>query len=102
MPTTSVAAGVHTGSLDRALRAIRGIEAGSVWVNRYGRSNDFVIPTGGFKGSGIGKDLGLEAYKANLRYKSALIDFEQDAGWTTSPATRRDTARQDDANLAIE
>ncbi|MCC6171538.1 MAG: aldehyde dehydrogenase family protein [Gammaproteobacteria bacterium] len=69
-----LAAGVHTGSIDRALRAIRRIEAGSVWVNRYGRSNDFAIPTGGFKSSGIGKDLGVEAFKGNLRYKSALID----------------------------
>jgi aldehyde dehydrogenase (NAD+) len=68
-------AGVHTGSVDRALRAVRRIEAGSIWVNRYGRSGDFVLPTGGFKGSGIGKDLGVEAFQANLRQKVALIDF---------------------------
>jgi aldehyde dehydrogenase (NAD+) len=70
-----LAAGVHTGDVARALRAVRALEAGTVWVNRYGRSNDFILPTGGFKQSGIGKDLGREAYEANLKSKTALIEF---------------------------
>ncbi|WP_298400247.1 aldehyde dehydrogenase family protein [Sphingobium sp.] len=70
-----LAAGVHTGDLNRALRATRSLEAGTVWVNRYGRSNDFILPTGGYKQSGIGKDLGREAYMANLKTKTALIEF---------------------------
>lgn len=70
-----LASGVHTADIGRALRFVRGIEAGTVWVNRYGRTNDFVIPTGGYKRSGIGKDLGKEAYEANLRFKSVLIDL---------------------------
>lgn len=70
-----LAAGVHTGDLARALRATRALEAGTVWVNRYGRSNDMILPTGGFKQSGIGKDLGREAYMANLKSKVALIEF---------------------------
>lgn len=70
-----LAAGVHTGDLNKALRATRALEAGTVWVNRYGRSNDFMIPTGGFKQSGIGKDLGREAYRANLKSKAALIQL---------------------------
>lgn len=70
-----LAAGVHTGDVSRALRALRALEAGTVWVNRYGRSNDFILPTGGFKKSGIGKDLGREAYEANLKSKTMLIEF---------------------------
>jgi aldehyde dehydrogenase (NAD+) len=70
-----LAAGVHTGDVARALRATRALQAGTVWVNRYGRSNDFILPTGGYKQSGIGKDLGREAYQANLRTKTALIEF---------------------------
>jgi aldehyde dehydrogenase (NAD+) len=70
-----LAAGVHTGDLNRAIRATRALEAGTVWVNRYGRSNDFMLPTGGFKQSGVGKDLGREAYMANLRSKAALIQI---------------------------
>lgn len=73
--TYGLCAGVHTLSLPRAMRAIRAIEAGTVWVNRYGRSGDFIIPTGGFLGSGIGKDLGRQAFQACQRQKSVLIDF---------------------------
>jgi aldehyde dehydrogenase (NAD+) len=68
-----LAAGVHTGNLDRGLRALRRIEAGTIWINRYGRTADFVIPTGGYRRSGIGKDLGRQAFESCLRYKSALI-----------------------------
>lgn len=49
--------------------------AGSVWVNRYGRSADFILPTGGLRSSGIGKDPGRQALKANLCFKTALISF---------------------------
>jgi aldehyde dehydrogenase (NAD+) len=70
-----LAAGVHTSNLDRALRAVRQLQVGTVWINRYGRSSDFIIPTGGYKQSGIGKDLGRQAYEGSLRYKSALVDF---------------------------
>jgi aldehyde dehydrogenase (NAD+) len=40
-----LAAGVHTGDVGRALRATRALHAGTIWVNRYGRSNDFILPT---------------------------------------------------------
>ncbi|WP_434644235.1 aldehyde dehydrogenase family protein [Achromobacter piechaudii] len=74
-PTYGLAAGVHTQNISRALRAVRRIQAGTVWVNRFGRTWDFILPTGGFKGSGLGKDLGRQAFEANLRYKSVLVDF---------------------------
>lgn len=74
-PTYGLCAGVFTRDLSRALRAVRRIEAGTVWVNRYGRSRDHILATGGYKSSGIGKDLGREAYHANRRAKSVLIDI---------------------------
>jgi aldehyde dehydrogenase (NAD+) len=70
-----LAAGVHTSDVSRSLRAIRRLEAGTVWVNRYGRSDDFILPTGGFKTSGVGKDLGREAYLASCKVKTALIQL---------------------------
>jgi aldehyde dehydrogenase (NAD+) len=74
-PTYGLAAGVHTNNLGQAMRAMRGISAGTIWINRYGRSRDFIIPTGGFRQSGIGKDLGAQAMEASMRHKSVLIDF---------------------------
>ncbi|MGS1002410.1 aldehyde dehydrogenase family protein [Burkholderia glumae] len=76
-PTYGLCAGVHTRDIGQAMRAMRRIAAGTVWINRYGRSADLIIPTGGFKQSGIGKDLGRQALEASLRYKSVLIDFDR-------------------------
>lgn len=73
--TYGLAAGVYTRDLSRALRVVNALEAGTVWVNRYGRSRDHILPTGGYKSSGIGKDLGREAYHANRRSKTVLIDI---------------------------
>ena len=74
-PVYGLAAGVHTRDINKALRAVRQIKAGTIWVNRYGRSADYIIPTGGYGSSGIGKDLGRQAVEANMRFKSALIEF---------------------------
>jgi aldehyde dehydrogenase (NAD+) len=76
-PDYGLASGIHTADIGRALRMARGIEAGTVWINRYGRTSDFVIPTGGYKRSGFGKDLGRQAYEACLRVKSVLIDISR-------------------------
>jgi aldehyde dehydrogenase (NAD+) len=74
-PVYGLAAGVHTSDLGQAMRAMRGIAAGTVWINRYSRSGDMIMSTGGFQQSGIGKDLGVQAMEASLRYKSVLMDF---------------------------
>jgi aldehyde dehydrogenase (NAD+) len=72
-PEYGLAAGVFTRDLSRAIRVTKRLQAGTVWVNRYGRSRDHILPTGGYKRSGIGKDLGRDAYLANRRSKSVLI-----------------------------
>jgi aldehyde dehydrogenase (NAD+) len=74
-PIYGLAAGLFTRDLSRAIRFSRDIQAGTVWVNRYGRSRDHILPTGGYKRSGIGKDLGRQAVEANLRHKSVLMEF---------------------------
>ncbi|MCJ8507145.1 aldehyde dehydrogenase family protein [Rhizobium lemnae] len=71
--TYGLAAGIYTRDLSRALKSLHRIEAGTIWINRYGRSRDHILPTGGYKSSGIGKDLGRDAYHANRRSKSVLI-----------------------------
>jgi len=71
-PTYGLCSGIFTRDLGRALRLSRRIEAGTVWINRYGRSRDHILPTGGWKASGLGKDLGREAFSANRRTKAVL------------------------------
>lgn len=73
--TYGLCAGIFTRDLARALRLSRQIEAGTIWINRYGRTRDHILPTGGWKASGLGKDLGREAYQANRRTKSVLVDL---------------------------
>jgi len=74
-PTYGLAAGLFTRDLSRALRLTRLLQAGTIWVNRYSRSRDHILPTGGYKRSGVGKDLGREAYQANRKCKSVLISL---------------------------
>lgn len=74
-PTYGLCAGLYTKDLSRALHTMHAVKAGTIWINRYGRSRDHILPTGGYKSSGIGKDLGREAYKANRQSKTVLIDL---------------------------
>ena len=75
-PTYGLRAGVYTRAVSRALWEMKRLEAGTVWINRYGRSRDQILPTGGYKASGVGKDLGREAYQADRRSTSVLIDIQ--------------------------
>jgi acyl-CoA reductase-like NAD-dependent aldehyde dehydrogenase len=54
-----LAAGVWSGNPERAKRVAGRIEAGTVWVNDY-HLLSAAAPRGGFKKSGIGRELGLE------------------------------------------
>ncbi|WP_431324069.1 aldehyde dehydrogenase family protein [Rhizobium sp. YTU87027] len=74
-PTYGLASGLFTRDLSRTIRFARQIQAGTVWINRYSRSRDHILPTGGYKQSGIGKDLGRDAYLANRKTKSVLISL---------------------------
>ncbi|RKO87449.1 aldehyde dehydrogenase [Blyttiomyces helicus] len=57
-----LAAGVHTTNIKTAVKLSNALHAGTVWVNCY---NILVpsIPFGGFKESGIGRELGKYALK---------------------------------------
>ncbi len=54
-----LAAGVWTKDLEKAGKVASSIEAGTVWVNEY-HLLSAAAPRGGFKKSGIGRELGLE------------------------------------------
>ncbi|HLT98477.1 MAG TPA: aldehyde dehydrogenase, partial [Burkholderiaceae bacterium] len=52
-----LAAGVWTQDIGRAMRVSKAIKAGTVWVNTY-RAISYMMPFGGMKHSGIGRESG--------------------------------------------
>jgi acyl-CoA reductase-like NAD-dependent aldehyde dehydrogenase len=64
-----LAAGVVTRDIGRAHRVTSRLHAGSVYVNTYGQS-DAAVPYGGFKQSGVGRELGAENLEAYLETRS--------------------------------
>lgn len=64
-----LAAGLYTADADRAMRVARKLEAGMVFVNRYG-CYDFASPFGGYKESGWGKEMAIHSLEAYTRRKS--------------------------------
>ena len=68
-----LAAGVWTQSVKRAHTMARRIKAGTVWVNTY-RAVSFLMPFGGYKASGLGRENGMEAIDGYLQSKSVWIN----------------------------
>jgi acyl-CoA reductase-like NAD-dependent aldehyde dehydrogenase len=69
-------AGVWTSNLSTALQMSRGIRAGKVWVNVYGMVH-VEMPHGGYKQSGIGRELGRNGLEEYLQAKSVHIKLDE-------------------------
>lgn len=69
-----LASGVFIKDLAKALQFSDKIEAGTVFVNVYNKT-DVAAPFGGFKQSGFGKDLGKEALNEYLKTKCVTIEY---------------------------
>ena len=67
-----LAAAVWTKDISRAHRLAAEIKAGTVWVNCYDVF-DCAAPFGGFKMSGMGRELGAEGLKPYLETKTVTI-----------------------------
>ncbi|HEX3034856.1 MAG TPA: aldehyde dehydrogenase family protein [Thermodesulfobacteriota bacterium] len=67
-----LAGGIWTQNIKRAIRMAKAIKAGYLWVNTYGGIIP-EIPYGGFKQSGIGKELGREGLDSYLETKAVNI-----------------------------
>jgi aldehyde dehydrogenase (NAD+) len=72
-----LAAGVWTRSLSRAHRVAHLLDAGTVWVNTY-RAQSPLVPTGGFKASGYGKENGMAVMHEYTRDKSVWVNLSED------------------------
>jgi len=70
--TYGLAAAVHTTDLNTAIRVSNALKAGTVWVNSYNLLSH-QVPFGGFKESGMGRELGKYALSNYTQIKSVRI-----------------------------
>jgi acyl-CoA reductase-like NAD-dependent aldehyde dehydrogenase len=70
-----LAAAVWTRDLSRAHRMARALKAGTVWINTY-LHTDLISPFGGYKQSGIGRELGRNAIDAYTEVKSVYAKLD--------------------------
>lgn len=73
-----LAAGVWTQDIGRAFRMTRALRAGTVWVNTY-RAVSYMMPFGGMKKSGLGRENGIQQVQEFLDVKSSWISLSDEA-----------------------
>jgi len=69
-----LASGVFTEDVNKAMYVSKKLDAGTVFVNVYNKT-DVAAPFGGFKQSGFGKDLGEEALNEYLKTKTVTVEY---------------------------
>lgn len=74
-----LAAGIVTKDLNIANKVSRSVRAGTIWINCY-FAFDADAPFGGYKMSGFGRDLGLNALDKYLQVKSVVTPL-YDSPW---------------------
>jgi acyl-CoA reductase-like NAD-dependent aldehyde dehydrogenase len=67
-----LAAGFYTANVSRAHAVARDLQAGQIFVNKYGQY-DFAAPFGGTKQSGLGREVSIHSMEAFTQVKSVLI-----------------------------
>lgn len=65
-------AGIVTENVERAMRVVAQIKAGTVYVNCYDLQ-DTTTPFGGYKDSGVGRELGEEGLATYLETKTVIF-----------------------------
>ncbi|KAF3090736.1 aldehyde dehydrogenase (NAD(P)(+)) ald5 [Orbilia oligospora] len=70
-----LAAAVHTKNLNTAIKVSDALKAGTVWVNSYNLLH-WSLPFGGFRQSGIGRELGKAALENYTQVKTVSINMK--------------------------
>jgi aldehyde dehydrogenase (NAD+) len=70
--TYGLAAAIHTTNLNTAIEVSNALRAGTVWVNTYNTLHH-QLPFGGYKESGIGRELGEQALENYTQTKTVSI-----------------------------
>ncbi|KAK4694340.1 hypothetical protein P7C70_g8749, partial [Phenoliferia sp. Uapishka_3] len=78
--TYGLGAAVFTGDAKQAMRVSAELSAGSVWVNQYGILHSSV-PFGGYKMSGIGRELGSHGVNEYTITKSVHHNISEEMSW---------------------
>jgi aldehyde dehydrogenase (NAD+)/betaine-aldehyde dehydrogenase len=68
-----LAASVWTKDINTALRMSKGLQAGTVWVNACHSAGLPFMPYGGYKQSGIGREMGIEGLHEYMETKAIQI-----------------------------
>ncbi len=68
-----LAAAVWTKNIDTAFKMAKGLQAGTVWVNAYHSAGLPYMPYGGYKQSGIRRELGREGLEEYMETKAVQI-----------------------------
>lgn len=71
-------AGIVTRDIEKAFKLANALKVGTVYVNCYDVCM-YNTPFGGFKNSGIGRELGIDAVKNYLEQKTVIIKSADDA-----------------------
>ncbi len=68
-----LAGGVWSRDTERAMKTASKLRAGTIWINEWHLLNDNA-PFGGYKQSGIGRELGIEGIKSFTELKHIHVD----------------------------
>ncbi len=72
-----LAGGIWTKDIKRGLRVARRLKLGTIWINNYNLLR-VEAPFGGYKMSGYGRELGLEALADYTQVKNVYVELEDE------------------------
>ena len=72
--TYGLAGGIWTRDIGRGHKIARALKGGRIWINTFGET-DPVMPFGGFKQSGLGREFGAESIMTYTEPKSVMVRY---------------------------